>query len=362
MGRGTSHALVPCIMKSPSPTWSACLLAALGSLLVHTSSARACEGEVAARWVPERAWPGACETDVPTNGLVFLEGAARDAATPGGEGELRVFVQRMIGEVPQETYEGTLTHPDATSAVFKSARPLAPNTDYQLTAQRVSQDGTPLSVAFTSDFTTGSGSVPAPSFRAQPTLQLEAYDKELLKCDADACGEKSCVGTGEAVPARFVRVAVPAIGGGLTQRPYKVSTRLTASFASGQAPVVATAEEATVQAGKRSYALVEVPSLSEAANGCVTVTATDIAGNTVTSESVCTALASDDGAEVRTEKAQEPAALVYGDAAEEKGAGLEPADSAGGCAIGEGRTSANGLAWLALALTLSRVRSRKRKA
>ena len=349
-------------MKSPSPTWSACLLAALGSLLVHTSSAaRACEGDVAARWVPERAWPGACETGVPTNGLVFLEGAARDAATPGGEGELRVFVQRMIGEVPQETYEGTLSHPDGTSAVFKSARPLAPNSEYQITAQRVSRDGTPLSVAFTSDFTTGSGSVPTPSFRAQPTLQLEAYDKELQKCDADACGEKHCVTTGEAVPARFVRVAVPAIEGGLTQRPYKVSTRLTASFASGQAPVVATSEDATVQAGKRSYAVVEVPSLSEPANGCVTVTATDVAGNSVTSDPVCTALAAEAPGEAASDKTQAPAALVYGDSSEDASAGLTPADSAGGCAIGEGRTSGNGLAWLALALTLTRVRSRKRK-
>ena len=352
-------------MKSPSPTWSACLLAALGSLLVHTSSAHACEGEVAARWVPERAWPGACETGVPTNGLVFLEGAARDAATPGGEGELRVFVQRMIGEVPQESYEGTLTHPDATSAVFKSARPLAPNTEYQLTAQRVSRDGTPLSVAFTSDFTTGTGSVPAPRFRAQPTLQIEAYDKELQNCEADACGDQHCVATGEAVPARFVRVAVPAIEGGLTQRPYRVSTRLTASFAGGQATVVATADEAQVHAGKRSYAVVEVPHLSADANGCVTVTATDIAGNSVTSEPVCTALTSDAaGGNAVSDKAQtEPAALVFRGAGEEDADGLAPADSAGGCAIGEGRsTSANGLAWLALALTLTRIRSRKHKA
>lgn len=344
-------------MTSSSHAWSAGLLVALAPLLASASPARASEGDGAVRWLPERSWPGACETDVPTNGLVFLEGPAREASAPGGDGTLHVFVQRMEGETPLETITGTVSYPDATSAVFRAAQPLAPNADYQLTAQRVSPDGTPLSPSFTSDFTTGSRTLAGPAFRAAPTMQLEAFDKEVERCDAPASGgDARCVPTGETTPARYLRVAVPAIEGGLAQRPYAVSAALRASFGDGQAKVVAAAEEA-VQAGKRSFMLIEVPALPADAQGCVTVSARDLAGNTVDSEPVCTQLdaAVDD-------VAGEAAPLQYAQAGGEgaEAAGALPADAAGGCAVGTRGAGAGSLAWLALALTLSRARFRKR--
>ncbi|MET0344236.1 MAG: hypothetical protein ABW252_24685 [Polyangiales bacterium] len=336
-------------MTSPSTTLSLGLLAAFAPLLASASPAHAADAEPAVRWAPERSWPGACETDVPTNGLVFLEGAARGSDLESGEGTLRVFVQRMEGESPVETIDGNVSFPDATSAVFQASHALAPNADYQLTAQRVSPDGTLLSAPFTSDFTTGSNTLAAPSFRGAPTMQVEAFDKELERCDG-----ARCVPTGETEPARFLRVAVPAIEGGLAQRPYAVSAALSASAHGSQAKVVATADDAAVQAGKRSFMVIEVPALPENVEGCVTVTARDLAGHEVRSEPVCTQLAA------AAESEGEASALQYAQGGDAEAEAAMPADTAGGCAVGTRGAGAGSLAWLALALTFSRARFRKR--
>jgi hypothetical protein len=346
-------------MRSPSSPWFACLLAVTGGTLVHASyapsSAHACEDEAQVRWLPERTWPAACEREVPTDGLVFLEGAARDASTPGGEGALQVKIQRMVAGVATETIDGEVADVGQNAAVFRSQKPLAEGADYVVVAQRVSPDGTPLSVRFTSAFTTGRAALAPIAFQAEPTLQLESFDKELSVCDeADACGAKRCKSTGETAPANFVRIAVPPIEGGLTQRPYTVSATLTASSATGQAPLVATADVAAVQAGKRSYMVVEVPEGAHDAEGCVTITAKDVAGHEQKSAPVCLTLppaAEQESAESTSEHIE---ALRLAPAAESE------ADAAEGCALGRRNTSAGGLAWLALALTVARLRTRKR--
>jgi hypothetical protein len=338
----------------------------LQALAPTDAAASACDADTATRWVPQRSWPAACEPDAVTDGLVLLEGDALPLDAPGGEGELHVVVQRMVAGQPVETFEGKVSRPDATSALFQSERPLAPHTDYQISAVRVGLDGSELGYKFTSAFTTGARSVAPLAFEGAPTLRYEEVESERFECVTDACGDKRCTPGDELVQLKSVRVAVPSIVGGVDLRAYAVSAKLTASFSNGQAPVVATSDTAATQAGKRSFIVLELPALPAAAEGCVTITATDAAGHTLTSEPVCTALPGDEQPyddegpaievldQLGLSQTSESATEVSG------GAPVTAEASAQGCAIGQNRGSLGSLGWLGLALTVARLRTRKR--
>jgi hypothetical protein len=331
-----------------------------------------CKGDAATRWVPQRSWPAACEPDAVVDGLVMLDGDALSAESELGEGELQVVVQRMVGGAPVETFPGKLAQPDATSLLFQSERPLAPQSDYQITAQRVSLDGSPLGDKFTSAFTTGVRSLQPLSIAAQPTLSYEEADTERFECTVDACGEKHCEPSDEIVHVKSLRIAVPAIQGGVDLRPYNVSAKLVASFSNGQAPAVATSDMAATQAGKRSFIVLELPPLPSGAQGCVTISATDAAGHTLTTEPVCTALVADEQPYDKTSDIQlvdddglsQTTDALTGDSAKVVAAPTDSTSSmeasAQGCAVGRARGGMSSLGWLALALTLARLRSRKR--
>ena len=335
-------------------------------------SANACKGDETTRWVPQRAWPAACEPDAAVDGLVMLEGDPLSPESEGGEGQLQVMVQRMVAGAPVETFAGKLAQPDATSLLFQTERPLAPQANYQITAQRVSLDGSPLGDKFTSAFTTGVRALQPLTVAAQPTLSYEEADTERFECVLDACGDKHCQPSDDVVHVKSLRVAVPAIQGGVDLRPYRVSAKLVASFSNGQAPAVATSDIAATQAGKRSFIVLELPPLPSGANGCVTISATDAAGHTLTTEPVCTALIADEQPYDKTSEIElvhddglsQTTDALTGDSAKVVAA---PAASTGsmeasaqGCAVGRARGGMSSLGWLALALTLARLRSRKR--
>jgi hypothetical protein len=350
-------------MRASSPLLVAGLVVSLSCVASH-AAALECEGAANPSWTPQRSWPAACEPDVPTDGFVLLEGDALEGATASGEGALSVTLQRMHEGVALETFDGQLTYPDATSALFRSARPLAASADYQITAQRVAPDGRTLGERFTSKFTTGVRSLAPLTFHAAPELSIEQFDKEVVACTTDACGAKHCEGTDESVPATFARVAVPPIQGGIEQRPYAVAASLTLGGSTQAAPV-ATSDSAATQAGKRSYLVIEVPRDTQAREACVTVSATDLAGRKTSTPPVCVALPEPEPlpALARTSPTSESAASALASSpgfddvtGEQQSAGAD----AGGCAIGATGRGANGLGWLALVLTLARLRSRKR--
>jgi hypothetical protein len=346
------------IMNSPLP-WFACLSAAIGALSMDVASARACADEAERAWLPERSWPAACERDIPTDGLVVLEGPARASHVSRGKGDLRVQIKRMLGGTAVETFEGNVIEVGPNAAVFRSKVPLSGDTDYVLTAQRVSSDGTPLSAPFTSAFTTGHTALPSLAFRSVPTIQLEAFDKELEHCEAaEACGDQRCTPTGETAPTHYLRISVPEIDGGLTKLPYSVSATLTSDGA-GETAVLATQEAPDVRTGLRSYMLLELPPRDRDGRGCVTVSATDAAGHQADAETVCLALPASDAPPPPT-----PAQPEHLDALRlaTPAAPDESATATGGCTIARGASSTSDLLWLALVLAMMRPRARKRDA
>lgn len=358
-----------------------CLLGSLACLSLHTAStALACDSEPAVRWVPERAWPSACEPSALVDGFVLLEGDKLPTGTGGGEGALHVVIERMIQGQVAETFPGTVRLTDATSALFKSDRPLPAHADFQISAQREAADGTPLSAKFTSAFTTGEAALPALSFAGEPSLKLEQAEQERFDCSKDACGSETCKSTGELDLVKSLRIAVPAIQGGVDLRSYKVSAQLVASFPNGQAPVVATSDTTDTQPGKRSFVVLDVPSLDFAARGCVTITATDAGGHTVQSSSACVDLPADVGpafgsgvqllngdvseAAQREASAQEKADLDSPEYASSTDALTETEASmsgAQGCSVGRGTGGASTLGWLVLALTAVRLRGTRKR-
>ncbi len=355
------------------------LLAPLASLLLPLPEARACPDELPPIWHPQRSWPAACEPDVPNDGFVLLEGDALERGDPRGQGVLEIVLQRtQAGEVI-ETIAGTLSYPDATSALFRADRPLAPNADYLVSARRNgASDDVP---SFTTAFTTGSRALSPLGFRHAPSAQLEASERERFACARDSCGAQHCAPTGESEPAQLVRIEVPPIGGGIEQKPYAVSAEFVASATPGQAPLVATSDVAVTQAGRRSFIVIELPAAAatEGLQGCVTVTAEDVAGHTATTEPVCLTLFHDapgahaaspdaqatdvrapSGSQSNDEGEETPDELAYTQTigAASATAGDDAQANSSGCAIGA-RGDVRGLAWLAPLLVWLRTRRRK---
>ncbi|MDB4975190.1 MAG: hypothetical protein JWN48_3531 [Myxococcaceae bacterium] len=343
------------------------------TLQASSAAANTCGGEASARWVPQRSWPAACEPDVTTDGLVLLEGDELSRDAQGGDGELSVTIQRIVQGNPVETFAGKVSHPDATSALFQSEKPLAPQADYQITAVRLGPDGSELGNKFTSAFTTGTRTLAPLALTGAPTLRYEEAETERYDCVTDECGHKNCQPGDDLVHVKSVRVAVPPIAGGVDIKPYSVSARLVASFSNGQAPAVATSDTAATQAGKRSFIVLELPALPAAAEGCVTISATDVAGHTLESEPVCIALQADDAPydledesiPVLSELGLWQSTQAASDRADVRTTSEAATDtttveaSAQGCAVGTSKASLGGLGWLSVVLTLARLRSRK---
>lgn len=370
-----------------------CLSLTVAGLLLSVSDATAsdCKSARAARWNPERSWPSSCEVGVPVDGYVLLEGDALDEASAGGDGRLEVVVQRVSAGVALETYAGTLSEVDETSALFRSERPLVANADYVIVARRVGSDGAPIGESFSSAFTTGTQNLEALRFRHGAQLQLETFEKPRKECVQDECGVAQCTPTGEQTTARLVRISVPPIDGGIGQKPLKVTAQLTLN-APSQAPVVATSDSVATQAGKRSFITVELPPLANAAEACITLHAQDVAGHEARLEAGCVALAADTvpaaAAPVPDEPAMpsavapsapsapstSPAVAALGGPAQTTTSiesidardlheGLDDAAAEGaseGCSAASSGRGLSHFAWLALALAIVRARARRR--
>jgi hypothetical protein len=325
--------------------------------------------------VPERSWPSACEPSALLDGFVLLEGDELPAGTGGGEGALHVVIERMIQGQVVETFPGKVLKTDATSALFHSDRPLPAHADFQVSALLEATDGTALSAKFTSAFTTGEASLPPLSFAGEPTAKLEESEQERFDCHKDACGDETCKSTGDLDLVKSLRIAVPAIQGGIDLRSYTVSAQLVASFSTGQAPLVATTDIVDTQPGKRSFMVLEVPPLDYVAQGCVTITATDAAGHTVQSQPVCLPLPADVGplfgSGVRLIEGSNTSAS-QGEAAAQDKADLDATEfgtstsaltdaasinGSQGCSVGRANGGVGMVGWLALALTFVRLRS-----
>ncbi|HEX5661016.1 MAG TPA: hypothetical protein VFX59_27680, partial [Polyangiales bacterium] len=353
------------------------LLASLSLAALPASSARACAGEATARWVPQRSWPSACEPDAFLDGAVLLEGDAIPSYTLGGDGELKVLIQRVVDGAPVEDFAGKLSFPDETSALFQADRALPPATDFIVTAYRASIDGTPIGDKFSSAFTTGTRTLAPLALASEPTLSYEESDRKRHSCTTDACGSSRCETSDELVHVRSLRIAVPEITGGVEGKPYRVSAELVATFGAGQAPAVATSDSAVTQADKRSYFVLDLPALPEAAEGCVTIHVHDVSGRVLDSKPTCMKFDPDDAAQPAPSSALGADSQVKITTQGEVDADFEELElsstvdeatagpvqaSAGGCAIGQTRGGASVVGWLGLALTLARLRPRKRSA
>lgn len=391
------------------------VFAAVAGSLLHAPSVSAltCDGDAAPRWNPERSWPSSCELGVPTDGFAVLSGDPLSEHEQGGDGELQVFVQRVSDGAPLERYDGEVSQADATSVLFRSAQPFAANADFILVAQRVGRDGTPRGLPFTSSFSTGSDALASISFQQAAELSVEPSEQALHECTVDACGVEQCEPTGESEPVRLVRIAVPPIAGGIEQRPYEVSAQLTLRSATAQAPLVATSDTVVTQANQRSFMVVTLPALATDMQGCVTLTARDIAGHEASLEAGCMDLPADELADdasaledapgatsdsegeivdAVSDPAATPDELPVGDEAtpvsgaavddasdvdvpseeletlafEQEVSAVEAAQAstsgqAQGCAVaGAGSSNAGSFGWLVLALTCVRLRARKR--
>lgn len=338
-------------------------------MLAPSARAAECEAEPQVRWVPERSWPSSCELDVPTDGYVLLEGAALADDAQGGEGQLDVFIQRVEQGVVLETYPGSVAQVATASALFHSERALSPQSNYVIVARRLGSDGAELGERFTSAFTTGERALAPLSFAPDASLALERFEESVKDCESDACGQLRCQPTGETRRARLVRIGVPAIEGGITQRPYTVSATLTRADAREQAPAVATSDSVVAQAGKRSFLTVALPD-DDAREACVTITARDIAGHTGTLAVGCLTLDEADSEQAGEQGAEHDAkstGALASAADDESGFVatndlLAVADSGGGCTLAADGAAPSGLTLLALGSLLLRLRARKRRA
>ncbi|HEY6878538.1 MAG TPA: hypothetical protein VI299_10995 [Polyangiales bacterium] len=367
-------------MSRSTPLLMLASLGAAAALGWHASSAQACADEPAARWVPQRSWPSACEPDAFVDGVVLLDGDAIPSYQLGGQGELKVSIQRMVAGAAVEEFPGKVSFPDATSALFQADRALPAGSDFMITAYRASIDGSPIGDRFTSAFTTGTRALSPLALASEPTLSYEESDRKRHACSEDACGEQHCETSGELVHVRSLRVAVPEIAGGITGKPYQVSAELVATFDAGQAPPVATRDNAVTQADKRSYFVLDLPALPFAAEGCVTIHVRDVGGHALDSKPVCMKFDADSaprpadtdalgaGSQIKISTRQptdEEASegldqLELASTLDEATATPHANDSAGGCAIGQSGQGAGALGWLGLALTAVRLRPRKR--
>jgi hypothetical protein len=354
-------------------------LCAAAVAVMPASPAQACADDPAARWVPQRSWPSACEPDAFTDGAVLLDGDAIPSYSLGGEGELKVLIQRMVAGAPVEDFQGAVSFPDETSALFQADRALPAAADFMITAYRASIDGSPIGDKFTSAFTTGARALAPLNMATEPTLSYEESDRKRHSCSPDACGEPRCTTSDEREHVRSLRVAVPEITGGIEVKPYHVTAELVATSVAGQAPAVATSDSAATQADKRSYFVLDLPALQEAAEGCVTIHVRDVAGHSVDSKPVCMkfdadstaqparddALGADNQVKITTRDAwadeDQLEELELSSTVDEATAAPQQA-SAGGCAIGQTRAGVGVLGWLGLALSAARLRSRKQSA
>jgi hypothetical protein len=358
------------------------LLATLASMALPAGAALACAAEPSQRWVPQRSWPAACEPEAFTDGVVLLDGDAIPEYSLGGQGDLEVSISRMVDGAAVETFAGSVSYPDGTSALFQADRPLPPASDFMITAFRAGVDGSPIGDTFTSAFTTGALALAPLAMASEPTFAYEEADRKRHTCSADACGKPRCETSDELVHLRSLRVAVPEITGGVTAKPYRVWAELVATFAAGQAPAVATTDIAATQADRRSYFVLDLPALPASAEGCVTVRVQDVAGHSLDSKPVCMkfdadgtpqpadsdALGADSQIKISTyghppvaddTELDELGLSTSSDAITASPALAEA--SAGGCTIGRSG-GAGALGWLGLALTLARLRPRKRSA
>ncbi len=356
------------------------MLAALLGAALPTGVAQACASDPAARWVPQRTWPSTCEPDAFVDGAVLIEGDAIPSYTLGGDGELKVFVQRVESGAPVEDFAGKLSFPDDTSALFQADRTLPASSDFVITAYRASVDGSPIGDKFTSAFSTGTRTLGSLALASEPTLSYEDAVRKRHTCSTDSCGQSRCLTSNELVHVRSLRVEVPEITGGIDTKGYRVSAKLVASFGAGQAPAVATSDSPATQAGKRSYIVLDLPAMPEQAEGCVTIHVEDVGGRSVDSKPVCmkfdaddaqqpadgSALGADSQIKITTRGEPEDAELdelELSSTVDEATEGPQAAQaSAGGCAIGRTQGGLGTLGWLGLALTVARLRPRKRSA
>jgi hypothetical protein len=188
---------MPC-MRS---TWVVFLIA-----LTHASA------QSAAAHADQPLWPPDCTRDMPRDGLVLLDPSALGLAAPAEPATAAQTLEiRLLRTADGTAVAGTLEAPDpATGPLlrWRSQAPLHANTEYKIEARHVATEA----MALSGYFTTGDSFLAPLAFSGRPALRLMARAPE-------PAGEPH----GAQVESVLVRIALPPLAGGLTQRALQVS-------------------------------------------------------------------------------------------------------------------------------------------
>jgi hypothetical protein len=152
---------------------------------------------------PGPVWPPDCTRDMPRDGLLLLDAEA--LADSGGALQVRLVRSADGGEVKGD-FDDTRALPRGLRA-WRSQEPLAPDTEYRVElGQAASAEQRRISY-----FTTGEAFLAPLAFSARPALRLIAREPAADAPDSEPV---------------LLRVALPALSGGLPQRPLHVAATL----------------------------------------------------------------------------------------------------------------------------------------
>jgi MYXO-CTERM domain-containing protein len=188
------------------------------------------------------------------------------------------------------------------TSIWRHAAPLAPKTEYTVSAVLAPQDQprppdatSSESIEFT--FTTGGESAPPLALDGELAVRLEQAELPVTTCGTqNDCGEQDCQQTGTRA-ALLAHVTVPAVHGGIDGEHYDGLVMFTddspAQFAgpggdvSTDAHTVTLAEGVKSHTGTASEVVFEVVDEERAYSPCFSYNAWDVRGQNVVAEAVC---------------------------------------------------------------------------
>jgi hypothetical protein len=294
-------------------------------------------------------WPPDCTRDMPRDGLVLLDTSAFAEAA-----SVEVTLRRSSDGAPVAGAFEAPAAPAGSPVRWRSHAALSPGTEYKIEARASDARATSL-VGY---FTTGDSFLAPLAFSGRPAVRVMARAAQSAP-------------DGEVV---LLRIAVPALSGGLPQRTLQVSATLADVDTAELAAALRSGHAQSAQPGQALGFEVEALLRDAPSQRCVQITARDDLGHELALDpELCVSLPARAGAPGETDGAAQAhafeaqaaqeaeaddAARTFETQASQQAAAATTADpEAQGCAMTGARTSGGWLSIALLALCATRRRT-----